>query len=187
MNSPADLLPAVQKTIATPDLPDLGPARRPGTMSADLLTRELNKTLAGQALDPTKHQLILGCALFWHDHLDPAHHIAQEIPSADGSFLHAMMHRREPDFDNAKYWFRRVGQHACYSAVARRLREFSGARDKKLFDQLLPNGQWNPFAFVDACAEGKLRPIAGPKRALLQEIQRMEFESFLESLFNSNP
>ena len=43
--------------------------------------------------------------------LDRSHAISQDLPQAEGSFWHGIMHRREGDFGNAKYWFRRVGSH----------------------------------------------------------------------------
>lgn len=43
--------------------------------------------------------------------LEASHRISQSDDSAEGSFWHGIMHRREGDFDNAKYWFRRVGAH----------------------------------------------------------------------------
>ena len=50
--------------------------------------------------------------------LDRSHEISQNIGSAEGSFLHGIMHRREGDFGNSKYWFRRAGSHAIEATIA---------------------------------------------------------------------
>lgn len=49
--------------------------------------------------------------------LDRSHTLSQHDPSAEGSFWHGIMHRREADYLNAKYWFRRVGAHAVFSEL----------------------------------------------------------------------
>ena len=49
----------------------------------------------------------------WHDargDWDRAHRIAQEIHDADGSWVHAYLHRKEGDLGNASYWYRRAGR-----------------------------------------------------------------------------
>jgi hypothetical protein len=44
------------------------------------------------------------------DDWDTAHNIAQDIPSPEGSWIHAYLHRREGDDSNAAYWYRRAGK-----------------------------------------------------------------------------
>lgn len=43
------------------------------------------------------------------DELDASHRISQSLPDAAGAYWHAIMHRREGDFGNSKYWVRSAG------------------------------------------------------------------------------
>lgn len=51
-------------------------------------------------------------ALWWDGHGDweKAHEIAQDVPGADGAWVHAYLHRKEGDAGNAAYWYRRAGR-----------------------------------------------------------------------------
>jgi len=47
----------------------------------------------------------------WHDangNWNEAHNIVQEIETADGSWMHAYLHRKEGDESNARYWYNRA-------------------------------------------------------------------------------
>lgn len=49
----------------------------------------------------------------WHDgrdDWDAAHRVAQDIDDANGSWIHAYLHRKEGDASNAAYWYRRAGR-----------------------------------------------------------------------------
>lgn len=51
--------------------------------------------------------------------LDRSHTLSQSFENSDGSYWHGIMHRREGDFWNSKYWFRRVGPHPVLSELAK--------------------------------------------------------------------
>jgi hypothetical protein len=56
----------------------------------------------------------------WHDgrgDWDVAHRVAQDIDDADGSWIHAYLHRKEGDAGNAAYWYRRAGQPVATSSL----------------------------------------------------------------------
>ncbi|NLT69751.1 MAG: hypothetical protein GXX91_03535 [Verrucomicrobiaceae bacterium] len=43
---------------------------------------------------------------------EESHDIAQEIPSATGSWIHGLLHAIEGDSGNAAYWFQKAGRPA---------------------------------------------------------------------------
>lgn len=54
-----------------------------------------------------------GLAALWHDgrgDWDAAHHVAQDIDTPEGAWIHAYLHRKEGDPTNAAYWYRRAGK-----------------------------------------------------------------------------
>jgi hypothetical protein len=168
--------------LATPTPPELGPAKRAGTFGLAELEAKLKPVMAGNnALPVEAQQCARALVLLWHDHLEVAHGIAQDIPSADGSFVHAIMHRREPDAWNSKYWWRRVGQHPCFAELTRRA---SGvcASAPDVGARLLAGGCWSPEAFVDLCSGALAKREAAPRVLLLRELQRVETETLLDSL-----
>ena len=105
--------------------------------------------------DPLKSALHL-----WNDNLTRAHEIAQEIETQTGSYLHGVMHRREPDYGNAKYWFRRVGDHPNFPGVrslAHQLLSGPFTDLKEIRATIEKSKSWGGFQMIDWCEEAGSR------------------------------
>jgi hypothetical protein len=164
--------------LDTPELPSLGPDVRASRQNVSDLERRLGDIFKTAGFSSAQQNLIRGLIYLWHDHLDESHTLSQDIHSADGCFVHGIMHRREPDASNAKYWFHRVGQHAAFPEIVRRTKELlASAADRLLEKKLIPNGQWDPFAFIDLCNEAREQ---GRGIGLLQRVQEIETRVLLE-------
>jgi hypothetical protein len=107
----------------------------------------------------------LAALWLWHDFLDEAHAIAQDIDTVEGSWWHAIMHRREGDYWNSKYWLRRVGRHPAFAILNDRLAERG-----------LPS--WDALAFVDRCEQAA--KSGGDLEQSCREIQRVEWQVLFE-------
>ena len=170
-----------RQLIATAEPPQLGPQRRAGTRAQT----ELDDALAGffrtRKLAPESEPLLRSAALLWHDHLDASHSISQGIETRDGSWLHGIMHRREPDYGNAKYWFRRVGQHDAFPELARRAAELLQKDQRDLKMRLIENGEWMPLAFVDE-VEAAMAGDRSDAKAVMRRIQAIEFDVLVEHI-----
>ncbi|NND98508.1 MAG: hypothetical protein HKN47_14405 [Pirellulaceae bacterium] len=130
-----ELLDAIDQAVQ-PGLAD-GPVNE--SVMAILNSGDMERHLGsevGPISGPIAQCCISGLWLLAGD-IDRSHAISQNLSSAEGSFLHGIMHRREQDFGNAKYWFRKVGEHSVFFEIAANAGEI----------------YTDPFDFVDACSD----------------------------------
>jgi len=154
MLDPSAYGPAVA-ALLVPRVPDLGPGT-PNVAVRDLLAR----------LDITP-----ACAAglwLYHDYLDESHAISQDLPTAEGSFWHAILHRREPDAANSKYWWRQVGAHP----VLDQLREQCPA---------LGYTYTTPAAFVDCCE--RVRGSGTADEEVAKRVQLLEWQLLFDHCY----
>ena len=142
----------------------------------------------GQSIkDSTMGYALQSGLLLWNDALDASHTISQGLESGTGSYWHGIMHRREPDYSNAKYWFRRVGVHPSFPALRERvlalLRSNSAESDSladyvEAIDEI---EEWDAFRFVDWCqaADGD-RSTSEAVKSFLQAVQVEEIKLLLD-------
>src|SRR4051794_11636084 len=113
--------------------------------------------------------------------LDESHQVSQGLRTPEGSYWHALMHRREGDFDNAKYWFRRVGRHPVFGPLRDAAAELASATPDGPAAFLAPQAEWDPFAFVDLCAA--CVPGRPSRETLCRQVQQREWELLFDHCF----
>ncbi len=79
-------------------------------MSLDRVEDLIAAAEAGEAPPPELPDLLRAMWLARQDRWHEAHEIAQEVPSAMGSWVHAHLHLLEGDLGNAGYWYSRAGK-----------------------------------------------------------------------------
>ncbi len=145
------------------------------------------------------------CAALWlrFDFLEESHRISQSLDTPEGSFWHAAMHRREPDFFNAKYWFRRAGQHELYGPLAEEARQLvaeeltaakaSDSQIGRASAMLKESGYandvrflkeqdvWDPLQFVDLCELAL--DASPPLHTFCRRLQQLEWQLMFDHCY----
>lgn len=124
----------------------------------------------------------------WNDSLDAAHALVEHMETPTGSALHGIMHRREGDFDNAKYWFHQAGNHPAYHGLQSRAAAFLNERTiprgalYTALSQIASQGSWNAYLFVNAAAIRQSCVDEQEAGDLLEYLQQLELEAFMRFL-----
>lgn len=121
--------------------------------------------------------------LLLHNRLEASHAISQNIANPTGSYWHGLMHRREPDFNNSKYWFRQFKNHPIWIDLCLTARDISkNYNPKSAFDFLKSQKVWDPFKFIDLCKSALSSKLE--KELLCREIQMQEWKFLFDYSFN---
>ncbi len=126
-----------------------------------------------------------GMLQLWDD-LPASHECSQSIEGsglgAAGYYWHAIMHRREPDYGNSKYWFRRVGTHDIFPRLAEQAAGVladTNDPQAKHWAQRLTQPRWDALAFVDLCQQ-QARNEASSLGIAARQIQLLEMLLLLQ-------
>lgn len=144
---------------------------------------------------PHAYAMLAGLWL-WHDALHECHEIAQKSPgdlqrskppdkvqSRDAivslAFWHAIMHRREGDFWNSKYWYARCRDHPALATIASHARPLLDTLADRPLASRLARGGWDTDAFVDWVEEVSAG-AEGSNRDLAVKLQQIEWHALFD-------
>lgn len=157
----------------------LGAGKPDASLRQKVQAAELSQLFShANITDGEMAELCLAGAWLLADDLAASHTISQQIENSTGSYWHGIMHRREGDFDNAKYWFRRVGQHPVFEPLAVAAQQLAAESVPcATREKLLSAGSWDPYAFVDQCAACERSKSTSDHDALLcRQVAQAEWE-----------
>ena len=125
----------------------------------------------GKAVGDAKNFALVRGGLFYAiDALDEAHSFFQDAKGDLAAYWHGMLHRREGDFENARYWFRRAGVLPCFATLHRAASEFSA--------DMARQQNWDPYLFTGECEQARFGAEENVRE--LVRLQRVEFEGLFD-------
>ena len=65
----------------------------------------------------TANPAVIAGLWLYADDLDASHRVSQTMDSALGAWWHGIMHRREGDYANARYWLARARSHRKFGLI----------------------------------------------------------------------
>jgi hypothetical protein len=170
--------------VAAP-LNELGPGTPDRAALAKLKSLPLEDGFApARIVDREMAECCLAGLFLLYDCMDDSHTISQSIETPSGSYWHGILHRREPDYGNAKYWFRRVGTHPVFAPLAAAARDTAAAETSdRAAAFLVEQNDWDPFQFVDLCATAAQERSA--TEMLCRKVQRRECELLFDFCYRA--
>jgi len=180
-----DYGPIFSPLLAGAPLNELGPVVPDKAALVKLKALSLDEAFApAKIADRGMAEACLAGLYLLYDGFEESHNISQSIETPTGSYWHGILHRREPDYGNAKYWFRRVGRHPVFERLVDAARELASAETLDRASAFLgEQHDWDPFRFVDCCeavAEGK-----STSEMLCRKVQRKECELLFDHCFRA--
>ncbi len=140
--------------------------------------------------DPENSLLLKAAFFLYFDGFEEAHLIAQDHEGVAGNWIHAILHRREPDAGNSKYWYHRVPlpgtvHQAIHEKVMLKMAHLPIPELAGLARKMEMSKGWEPEAFVDLVDQVRKENPASPLYRLLVEIQEVEWRGLLDHLMMS--
>jgi hypothetical protein len=176
--------PAIAQLLVEKEPSPLGPGQPDSRARAALQALRVETAFDPDAVrDPAMAAACLAGLWLRHNFLDESHRLSQNIATPTGSYWHGLMHRREPDFANAAYWFRQIGQHPVFPAVREAAAALAAANLDPASHFLAEQGVWDPFGFINLCE--RCLDSGSPLEALCRQVQQREWEILFDFCYQA--
>jgi hypothetical protein len=150
---------------------NIWPALVPAPLQHAWLAKAIHKV---KGVTPRQTTLLRAGLYLMHDFLDESHSQSQSLEGdREADLWHAIMHRREPDYGNAKYWYRRVGPHPIFGELASQAVPILTEASISGFSQTT----WDAARFVDLCE--RVEREDSPANRAAREVQWLEMSLHL--------
>jgi hypothetical protein len=158
----------VAALVAESRLASLGPGSPEPEVHVELRRFDPQTDLGKSSRDQDAARACHAGLWLYFDYLDESHTISQDLNTKEGSFWHAIMHRREPDALNSKYWWRQVGSHPVLSQLTSEA-------------TTLGYQYTSPLDFVDFCE--RVRGTGTADEDLAKQIQLLEWQILFDHCY----
>ncbi len=183
--APSQYGPPCQALLTDAPPMELGPGSPTADRRGEL--EELNADALFSGRPIVDRQMAACCeSALWlrHNFLEESHALSQAVPTPTGSYWHGIMHRREPDYSNAKFWFRKVGRHPIFPALHSSGQEIAAAHPaSSLAATLAGQDAWDALAFIDMCEAAARGPSAD--RQLCTAVAMAEWRLLFDHCFKA--
>ena len=177
-----ELTDETRSDVQLPPLAPYHPGRGQNWIYDELCSIPIER-LVGPIQSKTDATAVRAGILQVNDYLDESHNNSQSVEGRGrnnaGDYWHAIMHRREPDYWNSKYWFRRVGQQSVFSELADRaasiLESCESPAAASWQVQLGAPDHWDSMVFVDFCEHC----ASSTDQKLIAAAEAIQFEEML--------
>ena len=102
---------------------------------------------------------------YYHNAIEDSHREAAKGEGDLAAYWHGMVHRREGDFDNARYWMRRAGEQPVFQEMHGRSADGAPNMNRQ--------SNWDPSLFINLCEQYKYGAHEYKKE--IGTLQRVEF------------
>jgi hypothetical protein len=116
--------------------------------------------------DSARFPLVRAALFYACDAIAESHRIVQDAGGDEGAYWHGMIHRREGDFDNARYWFRRAGILPFFGELHHQAGNVAAV--------VASQSNWDPYLFTGLCEQDRFGDTDA--RSGLLKLQRIEFD-----------